>query len=369
MLNMMNYAHGLSERDVLGEFLQALDALPQVRAQLSSLEDRFTSNQRFDAEVRLDVCGRTLSLLVEVKKSLYPRDVRELVWQVNRFGGPAGAAALGKEVVPLLAAESISPGAKELLRNENVGYFDTGGSLFLAADGLYFFIEKPPPRTLEKAVRSLFRGKRAQVIHTLLATPQEWYSVKEITELAEVSPATASETLSSLERFEWVESKGMGPSKRRRIVQPGALLDEWSKQSPSDLRRLEHRYYVPSKGTEEIMYSLTDFSDIYEAEIIVTREAAAQQYAPFLSSISQVVCRVRSRATAEDILGKLEARAVSEGANLIVIETPSANEFLFKQRVRGALVASPIQVYMDLRNGTGRASDMAGHLRRERIGF
>ena len=72
---------------------------------------------------------------------------------------------------------------------------------------------------------------------------------------------------------------------------------------------------------------------------------------------------------AEEILSELDARIVSEGANLNVIETPSQGEFLFKERIEVVWLASPIQVYLDLMRGEGRAMEMAEHLRRERIGF
>jgi hypothetical protein len=65
----------------------------------------------------------------------------------------------------------------------------------------------------------------------------------------------------------------------------------------------------------------------------------------------------------------LEARVVNEGANLGVIESRSMGELLFRQKIEGVWVASPIQVYLDLLRSEGRAKEMAEHLRRERIGF
>ena len=70
----------------------------------------------------------------------------------------------------------------------------------------------------------------------------------------------------------------------------------------------------------------------------------------------------------EAILSELDAKRVSEGANLHVIETTSPGAFLFKERVGGIRLASPIQVYLDLLRGSGRSTEMAEHLRQERIG-
>ena len=92
-----------------------------------------------------------------------------------------------------LVARSISPGAKELLRNERVGYYDSGGSLFLAAANIYVYVDKPPPKSLSRSIRSVFAGRRAQVLHAVLMRNREWFGVKEIANRARVSPATARE--------------------------------------------------------------------------------------------------------------------------------------------------------------------------------
>ena len=60
---------------------------------------------------------------------------------------------------------------------------------------------------------------------------------------------------------------------------------------------------------------------------------------------------------------------VTEGANLAIIETKSTGELLFREQVDGVWLASPVQVYLDLLRGEGRAKEMAEHLRREMMGF
>lgn len=65
----------------------------------------------------------------------------------------------GDEALPFLVAESISPGAKDLLRTERVGYYDSGGSLFLPAHGAYLYIDRPPPKTSLLVVAPTSSGK------------------------------------------------------------------------------------------------------------------------------------------------------------------------------------------------------------------
>lgn len=72
---------------------------------------------------------------------------------------------------------------------------------------------------------------------------------------------------------------------------------------------------------------------------------------------------------ADAAMGEIGARAVNKGANLGIIDAQSSGELLFRQEVGGIWLANPIQVYLDLLRGEGRAKKMDEHLRKERIGF
>jgi hypothetical protein len=354
-------------QNVVEKLLDALQALPHVHTN-PPIWEGLVAGQNVDAEIDFRIEDRSFRLLIEVKKSVFPRDVRDILWQFGKYGDQEQQHHNGP-LVPLLAAESISTGAKELLRNKLVGYYDTGGSLFIPSREVFIYIDKAPPQPLEKAVRTLFKGKRAQVLQALLHDSRKWFGVKELAELAKASPSTTSETLTALERFEWIDSKGQGPSKERRLVQPGALLDEWKKQVLASRPTLARRYYVSGTDLEELTSRIAGACEAHKVEYAITQEVAAQRYAPFLSSISRVACRMAPGRAADAVLSELSARVVTEGANLIVIETNSQAEFLFKNRIDSVWLAGPVQVYLDLLRAGGRAPDMAEHLRREKIGY
>ena len=85
--------------------------------------------------------------------------------------------------------------------------------------------------------------------------------------------------------------------------------------------------------------------------------------------MSQVRLRLLPGQATDAAMSDLGARLVTEGANLAVIETKSAGELLFRERLEGLWLASPIQIYLDLLRGEGRSKEMAEHFRKERIGF
>jgi hypothetical protein len=359
----------VTERELVEQFVEALRALPDVRAEVEPSSFAHRPDRGYDAKVDLWVAGRGLTLLIEAKKSFYPRDARQVLWRLKEFRDRWAKGPNARETVLLLLAESISPGAKELLKEERVGYYDSGGSLFLPADGVYLYIDKPPPKSLAKSMRSLFSGRRSQVLHALLMCRMNWFGVKDLAEHAEVSPATASQVLTELDRSDWLESRGQGPNKERHLIQPAALLDAWAKQlsimRPSAMRR----YYVPSVRVDGLMEKLDRVCTMHEVKYAITHEAAGQRYAPFLSNISQVRCRLLAGRAADQAIGDLDARVVNEGANLVVIDAKSSGELLFRERIEDVWLASPIQVYLDLVRSEGRAKELAEHVRRERIRF
>ena len=359
----------MTEQQLIERFLEALRELPEVHADLDHWGPNYTKGDHGqDAQIDLQVAGKSFILLIDSKKAVYPRDVRQVLWEL-REANHSRSKGQGKEPLSLLVADYISPGAKELLRDEHVGYYDSGGSLYLPAPGAYIYIERPPSKTLTKLVRSLFSGRRAQVLHALLVKHQDWFGVKELAQQAMVSPATASQVLTELERFDWLESRGLGPSKERHLREPAALLDGWVKQLASIRPPNLRRYYVPALKADRLMERIGEVFDIHGAEYEISHEAAAQRYAPFLSSVSQMRIRLLVGPNADAGIGDLGARVVNEGANLAIIEAKSPGELLFRERVEGIWLASPVQVYLDLLFGEGRTKELAEHLRKERIGF
>jgi hypothetical protein len=359
---------GSAEQHLITRLVDALRALPDVNADLGHREALSNQDNRGrDAHVDLRVAGKSFVLLIEIKKAVFPRDVRQMIWQFRE----ANQALPERQVeAPLsfLVAESISPGARELLRSERIGYYDSGGSLFLPATGAFLYIDKPPPKKLAKSVRNLFSGRRAQVLHTLLVRHRDWFGVTDLAQQAMVSPATVSQVLTDLERFDWLASRGQGPSKERHLREPAALLDEWANQLASIRPPTLHRYFVPGAKTD-MPARIGEAFDAQDVPYAISHEAAAQIYAPFLSNVSQVRIRLLSGVNADAAIGDIGARTVKEGANLVIIEAKSPGELLFRERVGGLWLASPIHIYLDLLRGEGRSKEMAEHFRKERIGF
>lgn len=357
----------LEERNLIEPFAATLRDLPDVEVgPPRKLDSAEPGAREVDAVFDVVIHGKPITLLVEVKRGGYPRDVRQAVWQLRNYVHHVQPRSKSHDTVLFFITEALSPGAKEFLAQEKIGYFDLGGSLYLPAPGAYLYIDKPSPKRETRMLRSLFVGKRAEVLHFVFFQ-RDWFGVRELAQKSGVSAAAVSEVLSELDRREWVESRGQGPSKERRLVDIKALLDAWKTYQLSTRPPRLRRYFVSSNGVGPLMHRLSIESEEHHLRYVVTGEVAAQHYAQYLSSISQVRCRMLETGATREVLHNIEARPVNEGWNLGIIESKSNGDFAFSERIEGVWMASPLRTYLDLLQSDGRAKEMAEHLRRERL--
>ncbi|MBJ7389649.1 MAG: hypothetical protein JHC92_09530 [Sphingomonadaceae bacterium] len=357
----MRYTENI-EKNLLHGLVAELRELHDAEATI--LNRAGSQSDQLDGLIELVLRGRHIQLAVEVKNEAFPRDVKNLLWQVRNYlvhENPGQG-----ETIPFIAARSISRGARKLLQAENVGFYDSGGSLFIPSRDLYLLIDRPAPKR-KRRVFSLFEGQKARTIITLFAHRDEWIGVKELAEFAEVSPATASETLSELEKRDWVEAEGSGPAKVRKLTGATNLLDEWANYATEQRQPRLTRYYVPSSDSEEICRKLDFACRTQDMVYAITGEVAAQQYTPYLSSISQVRCRMGEGLQRERVLGQMNAREVNEGWNFAILETRSYKDVIVGDEDEGIFLAPPLQVYIDLLRGSGRSKDLAAHLREVKL--
>ena len=196
---------------------------------------------------------------------------------------------------PMIIAQSISGGARAFLREENVAYHDLSGSLYISADDVFVLIEKPKSKRAKRRDANVFQGSGAQVLHALFTRPGEWVTGKETAEDVGVSPATVSQTFSNLERRDWLEIKGEGPAKRKLLTRPRTLLDAWRDSVLAGPKAKRRWYYGPRKKPEEMAHQIRQEASDANFDLEFTGQFAAQSYAPFLSSVSDLTVRVQSK--------------------------------------------------------------------------
>jgi len=355
-----------TERELIDHVIEAINQLPDAHAVLNDVETQIVERHRLDAIIEAEIAGHQLVLLVEAKQNAFPRDVRHAIWQLRNHQVHFRPTA--REVLLFLVSNAISIGARDVLRSEGVGYADRGGSLFIPAHGAFVLIDRPPPSKARKVFDSIFQGSKARVLETVFAERDDWLSVGDVADKAEVSPATASATLSEMERREWVEVRGSGPAKVRRLSDATRMIDAWSDYVERQKPTSAQLFYAPLLDTHQLMQGLDRACHELGIPYAVTGEAAAQAYAPYMTSISKMRCRMVPGAAQRAALDEIDAKPVDEGWNLAIIPVRTEAEARAGLRIGGISYASPLRVYLDLLQLPGRAKDQATHLRAERLG-
>ena len=349
-------------------FLSALQAIPGTNAEFA--QEAYPPE--IDAIVRADIAGKKLTLLLELKRDVYPRDAYQMLHHLHYLRNTIHHPIHEDDenaVVPVIVAHSISAGARDVLKRENISFFDSGGSLFLQHDGTFIDLARPPAPAQAKVLRNLYSGARARVVLTILLERERWFGINELSKTAKVSVGTASEVLKALEDLDWVRTRGNGPNKERMIAKPGQVLDSWEEHVRNAKHHRPRRYYIPYLDNRDLPSHLDHHLTMNGVNYAFTSEVAAQHWTPYLTHISQVRARLVWDERAEIAMQAMEARSVAEGANFAVIEIPSEADLLFREQDDRLWYANSIHIYLDLIKAEGRAKDLATFFRQERIRF
>lgn len=303
-------------------------------------------------------------VIVEFKKTAYPRDIKEAAWNLDEIKESFDNFSV---VIPMVIAERLSPGAKEMLRSRNIGYFDASESMFLKAKHWLVNIDRQDKPSAKRQATSLFTGSREQVIHALLwrslINKSEWITGSEIADLAGTSHYTVSLTLQELERMEWIESEGKGKKdKRRRLIEPGKLLDSWA-ESWRLRKEARTRWFVYAPKPNLLLKQIAEKIDANRPdEWAFTGEAAANVISPLLTSTDTAEVVVAKGQVAQ-FAENAGLQRVEKGANVTIVERSRASLMLQDIQHEPYRFVSPIIMYLDLMDGRGRRKELAAHLR------
>ncbi|MCK4343050.1 MAG: hypothetical protein KAY37_15150 [Phycisphaerae bacterium] len=292
-------------------------------------------------------------LLIEARTNGQPRPARDavneiLVWLRDRPG------AYGVFMAPY-----ISPRAAEICSSQNIGYIDLSGNCRLSFGHVYICQEGRPNRFARKRdLRSLYAAKASRVLRVLLHDPRRRWKLVSLAKEARISLGQASNVKKLLADREWIRTDKDGIV----LEAPEELLAEWA-ENYNYRRNIVHDYYS--------LYSVGDI----ERELAQTCRAAGVTYAfTGFSAAERLAPATRyTRVTAfvdgdiGDIARRMKFREVPSGANVSLLTPYDGGVFHGAQEIGGAMVAAPVQTYLDLRGYHVRGQEAADVLLREVI--
>ena len=340
--------------------MNILSSCPSVAEVLQRLPHVAVEVQK-DDHLLVRVARHSVAVQVLTRASGYPRDVRQAVWQAQQ--------GIEKGEKLLLCVPALSSGSREWLQQQDVGYLDAQGNLFLAADGIYILREAAPTsaRSSLPAETNIFRGRATQVLAALLHTPQRSWHVTDLAQESKVAAGTAVRVCETLEKLLLMEREGRGPQSLRRLPEPGKLLDAWAEKHRLDAYSI-HRYYRWMADLDKLAEIIGTAVEGEGSSYAVTLGLGAMRRAPFLTQVEQIALWLPKSVEVERLAATCRLQPADEGPNVLLLSARDDAPFLYRQQVENLWIASDIQLYLDLSASPGRGREQAEHLRRERIG-
>ena len=302
---------------------------------------------RPDFLITLEVPAGIQTFVVEVKNTGQPRVARDAVNQLLRF------SQAFPQSFPVFIAPYISPKASEICEQAGVGYIDFSGNCRLSFQEVY--IEKtgnPNVFSEKRELRSLYSPKAENILRVLLAPPIKGWKIQELADAAGVSVGQVAKVKNLLLNREWlIEADGM------LLSEPEKLLSEWA--GNYNFRKNRVRDFYSLKSVSEIEFDLANLCKVEKLAYALTSFSGAARLAP---AVRYQRVFVYVEETDKDVAGLLNLKEVPSGANVSMLTPYDEGIFYGSKEMKGIRIASPIQIYLDLKTYRGRGEEAAAML-------
>jgi hypothetical protein len=324
-----------------------------------SIEEMATSAEDgFDAWLRLDWGRRRFRFVTECKRLWTPKAVSEAASQIRRFARPP-------EFYPMLVVPYLPDARLADLQAQGVSGIDLCGNGVVAVpDELLVYRTGRPNRFRSEAeIKNVFRGESSLVARAFLTAPK-YASVqdarKEIERLGgSVALSTVSKVCKSLESMLVVErQRGKGSVARKlRLLQAEKLLDLLAENytAPAVTRSIRGK----TRLSPEALGDTVSRAKKPAVRVVQTGLGSVGSYAVMAKEPVQYYYCTDLEATLAALSDDFEP--TERFSNVELSETRDDTVYF---DARPGLVASPIQVYLELMSGDKRTRETAEQVRR-----
>lgn len=355
----------MSENEIVKKITSSISTILPEGVFFSGLkQEQSSSNLRTDISGTISTPQKNIDVNIEVKNTDRISGIREAAFQAKNYAQNMGTA-------PMIGTTYMGERARQVAKEEGVGYVDLAGNFFLNKKGVY--IEKivdKNPNTVKTTLKNLFAPVSSRIIRALLIEPDRRWILADI----------ANETSASIGQIYKVIEKLIGEELVKRddedkiiLVNPKVLLEEWKKVYP-EYEQLKRSFYnfkvtsieatpsfIEAVNKENIKYALGFFTGAYFI-------------APFITGVNKIQAYVESSDNIETLKKELGMEEVESGGN-VELYVPYDQGVFYKPQVIdnkqfGKIsVVSNVQLYMDLFSNPARGAEQAEHLRQLKLKF
>ena len=298
--------------------------------------------------------GRAIRLVVEAQERVSP------LLAIGILQRMAESSAKG---VPTLCSRVISERVADLCRSQGVSYLDEAGNCQLSAPGFFLQVEgRKPVRAAKQAEVDPFAIKSSRIARVLLGSPQRGWQVQELADEAQVSLGLVAKVKRAILEQAFVEER----DRRLHLRDPQGLLEAWATAYESSGERVA--VYVMQKAGEAER-RIARWCAEKAVRLALTDLAGAWRLAPTVR-YHQSTVYLESKDDANvvnNLVQHLGAKRVDSGANLVLLVPKDPFVLYQSRKIDDIDVASPVQLYLDLRKQPGRGEEAAQEILKREI--
>jgi hypothetical protein len=337
------------ERQILeqaeNQLRSVLEKIPAVSS-IQIRKDTLFLGRRVDLMLSFELEGRQKEFIVEVKRNVTPKTLRDVCTQVRKI-----VPENSESMYPVVAASYLSESSIEVCKEYKVGCFDIQGNCFFAFGSLYVEIKGTPnANPSQRSIRTLFSPKSSRVARVLLSNGEQWWQIQEIAKEADISIGLVSDVKNRLLEEELILEQG----KRVKVKNPDKLLKLW----------VSNYSYKKNKIIE--YYSLDNPAAVEQNISAKCKEQNIRYALALFSGANKVSPFVRMERTfafidsdIESLAEQLNLKNVSSGANVILLRPFDEGIFYQSHEINEIQVVSNLQLYLDLISYKGRGEEAA----------
>jgi len=339
------------------EVLQScLEEVPflSIRSIERELKDGEEDIRRPDVVARLEGPDGPVNFLIAAKGNGQPRFARSAAQQLRR------SIEDTENSYGVFIAPYISERTARLLKEEEVGFVDLAGNCRICFDKVYLRREgRDNPFAKKRELKSLFARKASRVLRPLLEVPGRFWTTTELSEEVDVSLGHVSNVRRVLLNEEWAEEGKKGI----RLTDPEPLLKEWAR-SYKDQKQERHLFYS-FDSPADVEKKVGEYGADQDLRYALTAFSGAERFAPHVR-YQKASIYIDSQQIS-DVAEACSLKKVGSGETVELIEPYDEGVFYDRTQVEGLQVASPIQLYLDLRARSGRGEEAAETLLKEEL--
>ncbi len=348
----------ISENEIQQRLQQQLKSLlSPLQIKSVKLDPRIENEKIADIIAKTKYKKKVTIFVIEVKSLGEPRHIKQAITQVKLVSKTIPNS------YPVVASSFLSETSREICKKSDVGYIDLLGNIYIDLPQIHIEKESKKTKQVEKKKqKQLFSPVATRIIRSLLTEPEKKWTIQSLSQQSEVSLGYTHRVVEKLTDKQFLERNN---DYKLLLTNKSRLLDTW-RENYSFKDNTIYSYYTFEKNKNTLFNKIQKTSLSIKSSYALTLHSGASFIAPYVR-YTDVHLYIKSNR--EDWIQHLDLRPVESGANIYLFIPYDKGVLQTLQTIKGNVVASNLQLYLDLYSYPKRGKEQAEKIREEKIQF